>query len=78
MSIISSQHLADETNSSGDGGKVSGKSYRSGAWVDHAWPTNVIDSQYPRGWVSGGWDEIKIVFFDVFCDERERRIRDMG
>ena len=35
MSIISSQHLADETNSSGDGGKASGKSYRSGAWVDN-------------------------------------------
>ena len=62
MSIISSQHLADETNSSGDGGKVSVKSYRSGAWVDNTWPTDVIDSQYPQGWVSGGWDEVKIVF----------------
>ena len=38
------------------------KSYRSGAWIDHAWPTEVYDTQYPNGWISGGWDEIKISF----------------
>ena len=76
MSIISSQHLADETIHL-EMGKASGN-HIARAHGSIMQP-DVTDSQYPQGWVSGGWDEVKIVFSpSTYFVTKKRRIRDMG
>ena len=58
--IISAQYETEEIKSNTD--VEDQRSYRSGAWIDQGWPTETHDSRYPNGWVSGGWDEVKISF----------------